>query len=103
VKAYFDYLKLRHWATVKETYVGDPDTVATMYGLIAVALVLFYYLTFAWFARLKTGDLYPVEVYNGRIAERGGPVDPFNWATYTVLVAYMLFYTVVNVLFGQMY
>jgi hypothetical protein len=30
-------------------------------------------------------------------------VDPFNWAVYTILVTYMIYYTVVNILFGQFY
>lgn len=103
VKAFYHYLDLRHLAVERETYVGDPETAATYYGLIGVAIIIFYYFTFAWYARLKSGDLYPVEVYNGYIPERGGPVDRFNWATYTILVAYMVYYTVVNILFGQMY
>ncbi|HEY3318556.1 MAG TPA: hypothetical protein VGK50_09055 [Coriobacteriia bacterium] len=103
VKAFYHYLDLRHFMKEKETYVGDPETAATYYGLVGVAVILFYYFTFAWYARLKSGDLYPVEVYNGYIAERGGPVDPFNWATYAILLAYMVYYTVVNIVYGQMY
>jgi hypothetical protein len=103
VKAYYDYLHLRHISLERETYLGDPETVATLYGLLAVALICFYYFTFAWYARMKTADLYPVEVYNGYIAERGSPVDPFNWATYTIIVAYMAYYTLMNILYGQFY
>ena len=41
-------------------------------------------------------DLYPVEVYNAIITERGGPVDTFNWVLYAVLLSYMAYYTVTN-------
>lgn len=103
VNDYFRYLALRHIALERETYVGDPATVATYFGLVGVALISFYYFTFAWYARMRTSDLYPVEVYNGYIAERGSPVDPFNWATYTIIVAYMAYYTLMNILYGQFY
>ena len=53
--------------------------------------------------RRHQGDLYPVEVYNAYITERGGPIDSFNWATYAILLTYMAYYTVINLIFGQYY
>lgn len=103
VQDFFHYMHLRELATQKETYLGAPAVLLTYYGLVGVGLITFYFLTFAWYARLKTGDLYPVEAYNGYISERGGPVDPFNWAVYAILLAYMLYYTVNQIIFGQLY
>jgi hypothetical protein len=103
VEDFYHYNQLRELIKVNETYVFDTETFLTYYGLIGIGLISFYFLTFSWYARLKTGDLYPTEVYNGYIAERGGPVDPFNWAVYAILLAYMLYYTFVMVTFGQQY
>jgi hypothetical protein len=104
VKAFFDYNTLRHAASLEETYFVSPYYLGTMYLLIGVILIVSYALTFAWFARLRTrGDLYPVEVYNGYLTERGGPVDVFNWVTYVVLLSYMVTYTVINLIGGQYY
>ncbi len=44
-----------------------------------------------------------MEVYNGYITERGGPVDSFNWATYAILVGLVIAYVVWNLIYGQMY
>ena len=104
VKAFFDYNQLRHVASLQETYFIDPYYLGTMYLVIGVVLLIFYFLTFAWFARLRTrGDLYPVEVYNAYLTERGGPVDMLNWVAYAVLLCYMATYTVVNLIGGQYY
>jgi hypothetical protein len=103
VQDFYNYNQLRELIKVNETYVFDTETFLTYYGLIAVGLISFYFLTFSWYSRLKTGDLYPAEVYNGYIAERGGPVDAFNWATYAIIVSYMVYYTFVMVTYGQLY
>jgi hypothetical protein len=104
VKAYYDYLTLRHVGTLNETYHIDWYYFGTMYLVIGTGLIVFYFLTFAWYARSRRqGDLYPVEVYNAYITERGGPVDSFNWAVYAILLIYMLYYTVINLILGQYY
>jgi hypothetical protein len=104
VKAFFDYNALRHAASLQETYANNPYYLGTMYLIIGIFLILTYVVTFAWFARIRgRGDLYPVEVYNGYLTERGGPVDMFNWVTYVILLSYMVVYTVVNLIGGQYY
>ncbi len=104
VNAYYDYLALRHVGTLNETYHIDVYYIGTMYLVIGTGLIVFYFLTFAWYARTRRqGDLYPVEVYNAYITERGGPVDSFNWATYAILLIYMTYYTVINLVLGQYY
>lgn len=104
VKAFFDYNNLRHVATLQETYFVNGYYLGTMYLVIGSLLIVFYFLTFAWFARLRSrADLYPVEVYNAYLTERGGPVDNFNWFVYVVLLSYMVYYTVINLLGGQYY
>lgn len=104
VKKFYEYLALRHVGTLEETYIFNWYYFNTMYLVIGTGLIVFYFLTFSWYARVrKQGDLYPVEVYNAYITERGGPVDPFNWAVYSILLIYMVYYTVINLTLGQYY
>lgn len=104
VQSFYDYLTLRHVGTLEETYGFNWYYFNTMYLVIGTGLIVFYFLTFSWYAHVrKQGDLYPVEVYNAYITERGGPVDPFNWAVYTILLTYMAYYTVINLTLGQYY
>ena len=104
VKKFFDYLALRHVGTLEETYIFNWTYFNTMYLVIGTGLIVFYFLTYAWYARVrKQGDLYPVEVYNAYITERGGPVDNFNWAVYSILIVYMAYYAVLNLILGQYY
>ncbi len=103
VEAYYDYLNYRHLDELNQTYLFDPLGITTIYGILGGILVISYFFAFAWHARMSRGDLYPVEVFNGYLSERGGPVDPFNWAVYAILIAYMVYYTVVHLIFGQYY
>lgn len=104
VLRYYDYLALRHVGTLQETYQVNWYYQGTVYLVIGTALIVFYFLTFSWYARTRhQGDLYPVEVYNAYITERGGPIDSFNWATYAILLSYMVYYTVINLMFAQYY
>lgn len=103
VQAYYDYLNYRHLENLEQTYTWSPLTLTTAYGILGGILVIFYFLVLAWHARRSRGDLYPVEVFNGYLSERGGPVDAFNWAVYAILLGFMIYYTVVNVIFGQYY
>jgi hypothetical protein len=104
VNAFFEYNQLRHLNSLRETYFIDPYYLGTMYLVIGVILLISYVLTFSWFARLRAqGDLYPVEVYNAYLTERGGPVDKLNWVAYAVLLSYMVTYTVINLIGGQYY
>lgn len=103
-KAFFDYLTLRHVSSLEEQYIVDPYYVGTMYLLIGGILLVSYFLAFTWYARRRNdGDLYPVEVYNAYITERSGPIDTFNWVVWAVLLSYMAYYTVINLMFGQYY
>jgi hypothetical protein len=104
VNAFFDYNQLRHVASLQETYFLDPYYLGTMYLVIGAVLIIVYALSFSWFSRLKSrGDLYPVEVYNGYITERAGPVDMLNWVVYAILLCYMVTYTAINLIGGQYY
>ena len=103
VEAYYDYLNIRHFNQQNETYFLDPVDFITIYGILAGILIIFYFLMMAWYARRSKGDLYPVEVYNGYLSERGGPVDSFNWAVYAILAAFMIYYVVVHLIYGQYY
>jgi hypothetical protein len=104
VNAFFDYNQLRHLASLQETYFLDPYYLSTMYLVIGVVLIVFYAVSLSWFSRQrKRGDLYPVEVYNGYITERAGPVDALNWVVYAILLCYMVTYTVINLIGGQYY
>ena len=103
VLAYYDYLNLRHANSLKETYNYDWQTFLVTYGLIAAVLIAFYFFVFAWYARRRRSDLYPVEVYNGFITERGGPVEPFNYAAWSILGIYMIYYVAIQLTYGQLY
>jgi hypothetical protein len=103
-KAFFRYNDLREVGTMQEQYFIDPYLWGTMYLVIGGVLIVLYFLTFAWYSRVRRGpDLYPVEVYNAYIAERSGPIDVLNWVVWSVLLSYMVYYTVINLMFGQYY
>lgn len=103
VERYFKYLHLQNLGNIGQTqginWVGILDAFA--FG--AAFLVILYFLVFAWFARRRSGDLYPVEVYNGYITERNGGIDAFNWAAYAVILIYGVFYIAMSLRFGQIY
>jgi hypothetical protein len=103
VQAYYDYLNQQHLMSLKEAYIYDWQGFLTTYLLIAVVLIAFYAFVYAWYARRRKADLYPVEVYNGYLTERGGPVDPFNYATWAILGIYMVYYVVIQLIYGQLY
>jgi hypothetical protein len=102
-RAYFDYLQLQTYAGLQETYSISIVTVLEFYGVGGIVLVTTYFFMFAWYARLKRDDLYPVEVYNGYVTERGGPVDAFNWAVWAIMVIYAVAYIAISITYGQLY
>lgn len=103
VKSYFRYLDLQTYGTLPETYHVSVVTMLEFYGVAGITIASLYFFTFAWYGRLKTRDLYPVEVYNGYIAERGNPVDPFNWFVWAVMLIYAVVYVAVSLTYGQLY
>jgi hypothetical protein len=104
VKAFFDYDNLRHVSSLEETYIVNPSDTPTMFLVAGVALIMFYVLAFSWSSDVHAkSDLYPVEVYNGYMAERGGPIGVFVWAGWAVALTYMTYYTVINLMYGQYY
>ncbi len=103
VLAYYDYLSLQHSNSLKETYNYNWQNFLMTYAVIAAALISLYFFAFAWYARRRVADLYPVEVFNGIITERGGPIDAFNYAVWTILGIYMVYYTVIQIIYGQIY
>ncbi|MCL5736023.1 MAG: hypothetical protein M1274_10635 [Actinobacteria bacterium] len=103
VQAYYDYLSLEHFSTMKETYHFNWQNFTVTWAVIAAALISLYFFAFAWYARRRSGDLYPVEVYNGFITERNGPIDMFNYAVWAILGIYAIFYMVIQLIYGQIY
>jgi hypothetical protein len=103
VQSYFHYLQLQELGGMSERYVINPVGLIEMYGGGGVILVSLYFLMFAWYARLKRDDLYPVEVYNGYITERGGKIDAFNYAVWAVMLAYAVAYISLSLIYGQIY
>ena len=101
IQQYYDYLWLRHLETYTQTYAINPVLMIIIYAILGAVLVLTYFFTYAWYARLPKGDLYPVEVFNGYLSERGSPVDAFNWAMYAILATFMVWYIIWNLIFGQ--
>lgn len=103
VRQYYHYLDLRRLQGFHEMYVFNPVWLGWGYGVLGATLIVLYLFVFAWYTRQRKEDLYPVEVYNGYITERAGPVDAFNLALYAILVGLMIAYTVWNIVYGQMY
>lgn len=103
VQNYYNYLHNWNLSGLKETYSFSPALLTWIYLGIGMLLVIFIFLTNAWYARHLRGDLYPIEVYNGYITERGGKVDYFNWAVYAILGSFMLYYAATNLIYGQIY
>jgi hypothetical protein len=103
VLAYYDYLNRQHAATLQETYTFNWQNFLITYAIIAAALISLYFFAMVWYSRKRSGDLYPVEAYNGFITERNGPVDVLNYAVAAILGIYMLYYTVVDLIYGQIY
>lgn len=103
VKAYYDYLNLEHASSLKETYHFNWQNFFVTYAVIAAALISLYFFAFAWYSRRRSGDLYPVEVFNGLLTERAGPIDAFNYAVWGILGIYMVWYIVIQLIYGQIY
>lgn len=103
VTEYYRYLDLQAFGVEKETYHQDTKALLEMYGIGGITLISIYFFAFAWYARSRHEDLYPVEVYNSYISERGGPIDPFNWAVWIVMFGYAVAYIAVTLVFGQLY
>lgn len=105
VMAYYDYLQLRHLQQQTNTYGVNPVDLTIVYGILGAVLLLFAALVWMWHTRQGRNDpgLYPVEVYNGYVAERAGPVDLFTWANYAVMLAFMVWYIWWDLVFGQWY
>jgi len=100
---YYDYLQLRHLQQQTETYFVNTVDLTITYGILGGVLAIFTTLTFMWYSRDRKAGLYPVEVYNGYIAEGAGHVDLFVWANYAAMVAFMGWYIWWNLTFGQWY
>jgi hypothetical protein len=100
---YFDYLHLQNIGNLGQNSGQNWFGLTEAMGFGAAFLIALYFLVFAWFSRRRSGDLYPVEVYNGYITERNGGVDPFNWAVYAIVLIYAIFYISVSLRFGQIY
>ena len=103
VLAYYDYLNLQHANSLKETYHYNWQNFMVTYAVITAALISLYFFAFAWYGKRRSGDLYPVEVFNGFLTERNGPVDVFNYAVWAILGIYLVFYTVIQIIYGQIY
>ena len=97
--------RLRHLQGQVETYGVNDVVLVIIYGILGATLLIFTAITWAWFTRQRRGTpgLYPVEVYNGYITERGSPVDTIAWSNYAVMLAFMVFYIWWNLTFGQWY
>ncbi len=103
VEQYYDYLDLQNLATMREQYLFDWQNFTIVYLEIAAFVLVFYVVVLAWYAKLRKLDLYPVEVFNGVITERSGPVDPMSWGTFGILAVYIVYYLVIHLIYGQLY
>jgi|WetSurMetagenome_2_1015567.scaffolds.fasta_scaffold618689_1 hypothetical protein len=103
VEAYYDYLQLRHLQQQTETYGVQATPLLITYGVLGATLLILFTMTWMWYAKRRSDSagLYPIEVYNGYIAERGGPVEAFTYANYAVMVAFSAFYVWWDIVFGQ--
>lgn len=103
VKAYYDYLSVVDLSQRHEQFVINGIAITWVYGVAAVALAIFFAMLWSWYAK-RQADLHPVEVYNdGYATERGGDVSLFGWVTFSFVGAYMVYYAVMNLIFGNIY
>ncbi|HMK92550.1 MAG TPA: hypothetical protein VK576_06090 [Thermoleophilia bacterium] len=103
--AYYDYLQLRHLQQQTETYGVNGVSLIIIYGILGAVLLFFTMAVWIWHTRQKRrlAGVYPVEVYNGYISERGGPVDYLTWSAYGIMLTFMVFYIWWDMIFGQWY
>ena len=103
VEAYYDYLQLRHLQQQNQTYTVNSLALLITYSVLGAVLLIFSALVWSWYSRRRrdSAGLYPVEVYNGYIAERNGPVDAYTLANYAVMLAFSAFYVWWDIVFGQ--
>ncbi len=103
VEAYYDYLQLRHLQNQNETYSVQATPLLIVYGVLGGTLFILFTMVWMWYSKRRpdSAGLYPVEVYNGYIAERGGVVEPFTYANYGLMVAFSAWYVWWNIAFGQ--
>lgn len=103
VQQYYDYLELQNLATMREQYLFDWQNFSITYLETAAFILVFYVFVLAWYSKLRKLDLYPVEVFNGVITERSGPVDPLSWGTFSIVGVYCIYYIVIHLIYGQLY
>jgi hypothetical protein len=103
VEKYYDYLNLQNLSTLSEQYLFNWQFFTITYLLAAAFIFVFYVFILAWYSRLRRLDLYPVEVFNGVITERSGPVDPLSWGTFSIAGIYCVYYIVIHLIYGQLY
>lgn len=103
VEAYYDYLYLRTLQQQGQTFEVLTQPLLLTYAVIGAVILIFVGLVWAWFGKRthNSAGLYPVEVYNGYITERNGPVDTYTYANYAVMLAFCVFYIWWNLVFGQ--
>ena len=103
VDAYYAYLQLRHLQQQTVTFNVQATPLLITYGTLGATLFVLYTMVFMWYSKRRSDSagLYPVEVYNGYIAERGGPVELFTYANYALMVAFSAWYVWWNIAFGQ--
>jgi hypothetical protein len=103
VEAYYQYLDLRHLQQQTQAYQVNPQTLIITYGVLGGTILVVFTLTWMWYSKRRTDSagLYPVEVYNGYISERNGPVDVYTYANYAAMLAFSAFYIWWNIAFGQ--
>jgi len=103
VEQYYNYLNLQHLNTLQEQYLFSWQFFTITYLLLAVFIFVFYVFVLSWYSRMKKLDLYPVEVFNGVITERSGPVDPLSRGTFGIVGVYCVYYIVIHLIYGQLY
>ncbi|HZD60600.1 MAG TPA: hypothetical protein VE439_09145 [Anaerolineae bacterium] len=103
IEAYYNYLAQSRFMTLHQTFIIAAPSLGWTYGVIGAFLILFFFFAYVWYARHARSDLYPVESYNGYITERSGPVDSLNWAFYAIVGSFMLYYMVIQIVYGQLY
>lgn len=104
VQRYYDYLQKMTYATLPEQYHLDVNSLLIMYAALGISIGTLYVFVISWYtSRLRRNDLYPVEVYNGFIAERAGPIDLLDYYVWALMLAYIVVYVVINLIFAQLY
>lgn len=102
VQAYYEYLLAHYINPAMQNTGTNWFIVGIVLGWVAIVVGL----CFIYFRRSrseKPSILYPVETYNGYISESNAGTGIFLYVFFALVVIWLLYITISNLTFGQLY